>query len=193
MAGERGAALGFALGLHRLEVRVQRSLHVDDEQPVLRKPDQHVGPYRAVLRRAVTLHRKIAVLDHARELDEPTQRNFSPLTAHLGPPQRVHEVTRFGAQLALACRHRLELSLKRSLRLASSLLELLKLRVGSLERVADRPHDVLYRAFAGRELAPGSLVMGTEILAGELEKRLGMLPELLVREPAEAHAQLLFG
>src|SRR5690606_33555647 len=136
---------------------------------------------------------EVAVLDHPGKLDETTERHLAPLSAHFRSAQRVDEIASLGTQLGVTQCHRLELRLKRALRFAPGLLELLQLRIRALERLADRAHDVLDRLFAGRELAFCTLVMRAEIFARELEERLRVLPELLVGEPAEACSQLLLG
>ena len=67
---KRYAPRGIARRFSRFEIGIERRLDVDDELPALGQMDDHVGPNRALGRRRVALCHEIAMLEHARELDE---------------------------------------------------------------------------------------------------------------------------
>ena len=82
------------------EIRVEWRLDVDDEVALFRQANDHVGPDGAGFRRLMALSHEIAVLDHARELDEPAQRDLTPLAPHLG---RRSALTRLRVSALNAC------------------------------------------------------------------------------------------
>ena len=189
-ATRRSASVGR---LGRLEIGVERRLDVDDEIARLGQVNDHVGPNGAVLRRLMALGHEVAVLDHARELDEPAQRDLAPLAANLGPAQRAHEVARLGAQRLLARRERFELLADAAVRLAARLVELLHLALGARERFADRRDEAVDRLLARGQIALRALGVHAQGLARELEKRLGVTLKLPVRELIESRAEPLGG
>ena len=99
LAEERLAAR-LVRRLERPEVRIERRLRVDDDVLAAGQPDDHVGPHPAVVVRGHgELLFEVAVLDHARQLDDALELQFAPAAAHAGPLERVDELAGLRAQV----------------------------------------------------------------------------------------------
>mgnify|MGYP007059387652 CR=1 FL=1 len=125
---------------------------------------------------------EVAVLDHAGELHQAAQRDLSPASAHLGPPQCLDEVLRLLSQHLLVRLHGLELRANASIRLAAGLFQLRNLPLRLLQGIANRLDQVLDRLLAIAEFALGPFVLRAEVLLGQAQERLAVGLQRLVGE-----------
>ena len=77
----------------------------------------------AVLGADMNLFREIAVLQHPRELREPSQRHLAPLPAYFRSAQRVYKRARLLLQRLLSKRNRFERALQTSEAFGALLLD----------------------------------------------------------------------
>ena len=75
------------------------------------------------------------------------------------------------------------------MRLAPRLVELLELAFGARERLAHRPHEMVDRLLARREIGLRALGLYTERFAREFQERFRVPLELSVRRLTEREAQ----
>ncbi len=167
------------------EIGLERHLRVDDDVLPAGKVDHDVGPKAPALvvgRRHLRL--EVAVLDHARELDDALQLDLAPLAAHVRRPQR-------GDQVAGALGQRGDLLLERAVVLAARLLERLRLEVDLLERLLDRLDELLDGELARRQVLARLHLHALELGPRELEERGVVLAQRLAREGLERVCELL--
>ncbi len=93
---------GFGLRLDRLEVGIQRSLHVHDEIARIRHVHDQIRPHHALVGDDTELFGEIAVLAQARQLDHPAQSHLTPAPAHLGATQGGDKIARLALQLNMS-------------------------------------------------------------------------------------------
>ena len=85
-----------------IQVGIQRRFHVNHDLPPIGHVNHEIRPDRALAGILVALCDEVAVLDHSGELDEPPQRDLTPLAPHLGIEDKVsHVSTGGGASLEL--------------------------------------------------------------------------------------------
>ena len=86
-----------------IQISEQRRLGVDDDAAAAGKPHDHIGTHAthialAVFRLRRNLHVEVAVLHHARELDDPLQLHLTPPAAHVRRAERRGELLGLIAQ-----------------------------------------------------------------------------------------------
>ena len=178
-------ALRVVRGLDRREIGIERGLHVDDQFAVVGHAHDHVRADDLAFPDVVDLLLKVAVFDHAGELDEAAQRDFPPASPNLRASQGVDEVLRLFGERGLPELHRLELRFDGAVSLAPGPLQRLYLRVRSLERVAYRLDELFDGLLTLAELAPGAFGLRREVLFGQPQKGLAVGFERRLREIAE--------
>ncbi len=191
VALQMARAGGLVGGVDSAQVGVERCLDVDDDLASGRQVHDHIRPQPAFGSARLRLLEKVAVLDHAGQLDEAPQRQLAPLTAHLGPAQRLHQVARLAVQGALCLHHHLELSAEHALRLAPRLLELRDLLLGPVQRLAQRRHQAFHGALAHLELTLGLHVKPLQGLMSEIEERLTVLLQRFAGKRGESALHVL--
>ena len=68
-----------------VEIRIQRCFYIHDQISAIRHVHNHVGANCSVIGAArVHLFAEVAVIDHARELDDAAQLHFAPLAPDVG-------------------------------------------------------------------------------------------------------------
>ena len=92
--------------LHGRQVRLERRLGVEHDQPAAVQADDEVGAYHAGVGAAAHLFGEVAVVEHAGGLHDATQLVFAPAAADLRGAQGGHQLPRLGAQLAGDVVHR---------------------------------------------------------------------------------------
>ncbi len=190
MALEAELSVRVVGGLDGLEVGVQRRLHVDDEFAMIRHAHDHVGADDLVFAGGVHLLLEIAVLDHARQLDEPSQRDLAPAAADLGTPQGLDEILCLLCQRPLAKLHRLELRPDAAIGFAARPLELVDLFLRGCERLAKWLYKLLDGFLAFTQVTPGPLLLRAEVLLREPQERLAVHTQRLVCQLIESGREL---
>ena len=139
----------------------------------------------------VHLFLEVAVRGHARQLDQAAQCDFAPLAADLRFAERLHEVARLALQRGVRIAHvgevlaqAAEVALPLDLDLAQRLR---RAGQGFLDRLHERFDGVL--AFLERGLRV--LLVPAEVLAGEPQEVVDVLPQLPAGEVVEAPVELL--
>jgi hypothetical protein len=97
--------LCFAFGVIRCldgrQVGIQRGLGIHDDFAFARQAHHHVRTLHAAGGRHRLLRVEITMLHHAGQFGQALQGYFTPLAAHLGASQRLHQVAGFRLQQAL--------------------------------------------------------------------------------------------
>ena len=193
VAPERLAALLLALRLEGGEKGLERRLGVDHEIARVGHVHDEIGTERACLAHHPQLLGEVAVLGEAGELDQAAKRQLAPAAAHLGTAERGGEVARLALQLRLAAGERLDLGAESRKGLAALALEGLHLRLGALERGAQRLHQLLDGELALPERAGSHGLVASQRLAREAQEELAVRAQRLSRERVERGAQPRLG
>ena len=90
---------------------LQRGLGIDHNVLPARQLHYQIGPQTSALAEDGFLLSEIAIRQHACDLDNAPQLNFSPSTANVGGPQSTHQIASFGLQFLLSRDERLHLGL----------------------------------------------------------------------------------
>src|SRR5690348_1059873 len=90
--------------LERLEIGIERRLHIDDEIAGVGHVHDEVGPQRSFLAKEVELFGEVAMLTEPGELHQPPQRELTPTPAYFRTAKRSDEVASLALQLALTAR-----------------------------------------------------------------------------------------
>src|SRR5205807_1482004 len=125
--------------------------------------------------------------------DQAAKRQLAPAAAHLGTAERGGEVTRLALQLRLAAGEGLDLGAESRKGLAALALEGLHLRLGALERGAQRLHQLLDGELALPERAGSHGLVASQRLAREAQEELAVRAQRLSRERVERGAQPRLG
>ena len=156
----------------RFVERVERNFRIDDDRAITRQTHDQVGTNATLFRCDCFLFDEVAVLQHARELDDAAQLNLAPTTANVRHAQRFDEVSRFRLELQVRLRERLHLLAQLRIRADAVLFELADLAVDFFKRLFQRLDQVADRVLASLELAFRVLLKRFEVLFREIEKRL---------------------
>ena len=186
VGAELARARLFVGRLGRVEIRRERHLRVDDDLGSVREVHDQVRPLGYVLVGADRqLLIEVAVLGHARHLDDPAELQLTPSAARLGPAQRRDEVPRLGGELLLGPPQQVDLARDVAVGLLALLLDVVHVLLEADEQVRHGPDRRLHRAVA--------LLAMTAGLLGELADHLfhhvlGLGGEGLM-EPVELHVE----
>ena len=136
---------------------------------------------------------EVAVCRHARELDEPAQRDLAPLAADLWLAERLHEIARLALQRGVGIAHVREVLAQASeIPLPLDLDRAQRLRRAG-QRFLDRLHQCFDGLFAFLERGLCVLLVPTQVLAGEPQEVVDVLAQLPAGEVVEAPVELLHG
>ena len=134
-----GALQLDVVGVDRVEIGADRHLGVDDDALAARQLDDQVGAKQPAFVVALALlGAEVAVVDHARELDDALQLHLAPAAADVRRAERGDEAARLGAEALLPLGDRAQLLADRRDRPQALLLERLRLRLEAAERLLDR-------------------------------------------------------
>ena len=129
------------------------------------------------------LRLEVAVLEHARHLDDAAQLDLAPAPADVRPvAQGADEVARLAAELLLPLGELANLVAQLGVRARARDLELLQLAVDLLERLLDRGDEMLDRLLALLELLGRLLLELLELGLRELQEGLVVRRERVGRE-----------
>ena len=128
---------------------------------------------------------EVAVLDHAGQFGKAFQRQFTPLAAHLGPAQCLHEVAGFVLQQAVGFGQGLEVGGQGTLRLPALVFHAADLRLGLAERLADRSDQILDGLLALAEFVLCADAVLLHVLVGELQELRGAVLQCSAGQRAE--------
>ncbi len=180
---ELGEPLLVVVALERLEVRLAGALRIDDDGLRARQLHDEIGAQAAVVGPDVVLRLEIAVLEHAGHLDDAAELDLAPAAADVRPvAQRTDEVPGLAAQVLLALGEDPDLGREIGVGAGARDLELLELAVDLLERLLQRPDEML-----------DGLLLLPELRGGQLEERFVVVPERGRGERVEPLGQLPLG
>jgi hypothetical protein len=182
-------ALVFRLGLACGEVGLQRCLGIDHHLSTAGQLDHEIGSRPALVAVESHLLAEIAVVEHARELDDATQLELSPASPHVGRLERLAELAGLALELAVGARDELEMSCERLVVAPALGLDALELLVHAREGVAQRSDERIDRRLALGELRAIRALERAETLARQRQEALARAIEGLGRERVEAIAQ----
>ena len=191
MAPQLFRTLLVVRSVERRQVSVERRFDVDDNIAPFGHVHDHVGAHRARLAGLVQLLGEVDVFAHAGEFDDAPQRHFAPLAAHIGPPQRRHEIAGFSRQQILAAGDLFHLQLDARESVDAIPLDRLDLRLGLGEGLANRRNHRFDRGLALPQRLRGTLLLPVEPFARELQKNLVVAPQGIARDLAEHRLQLV--
>src|SRR5262249_49115611 len=150
----------------------------------------HVGSQGAVLARDMHLFLEVAVRRHARELDEPSQRDLAPLAADLRLAQRLDEIAGLALEGTVAFAHVGQV-LAQAAEVALPLdLDLPERFRSAVKRFLDRLDERLDRLFALLERALGSELVPAQVFLGKAQEVLDVLAKLPARQVVETPVEL---
>ena len=161
--------------VHRVEVRGQRHLGVDDDVLAARELDDGVGRQAAFLGADGLLDLEVHAFEEARALEDPAQLDLAPLAADVRGAQRARELAGFGVQDLLCLRQRAQLFGELRLRAGAAAID--------VDRAWRRPWSAI-RAAAGQrvdrllpsvEVHRGGLLELAERCSREAQERLAVL------------------
>lgn len=101
VVAQRIGALGLVRRIHRVQPGRHRGLGVDHDRAPAREEHRQVRAQSRVRCRHLFLEHEVDVLDHLREFADPLQLKLAPLPAHDGTAQRVQQVLRLVAEVAV--------------------------------------------------------------------------------------------
>ena len=151
-------ALFVGIGVvERRQIGLQRRLGVDHDLLLPGQLDQQIRPLLALRIAECLLLDKVAVLQHAGELDHAPQLNLTPATADGRRAQRPRQVGRLGLQLVLRTGQGAQLRRQLGVVAGAFLLDLAQVGIdahqGFANRLDDRVDGPLARVqVAGRAL-----------------------------------------
>ncbi len=193
MSPERLLALLVRGRLEGGEIRVEWRLGVDHQVACIGHVYDQIRTQRAFLADHLQLLGEVAVLAEAGELHQAAQCQLAPTAAHLRAAQRGDQIARLALQLRLAAGERLDLGAQGREGVAALALECLHLRLGALERDAQRLHQVRDGQLAFLECALGDDLVAPERLAREAQEQLAVGAQCLAGEGIERGAQARLG
>src|SRR5262245_41248747 len=184
VAGHRALALVLGRGAHRLEVRGERNLRVDDDRAPTRQVGGHVGALATAFGLDGHLPDVVAVLGHPGQLDHAVQGYLAPPAPYLWRAERVDEVAGLALELLAQTRQPLDLALEAAVRLVARLLQATDPALVALERAPERcqarvdlllplPQPLL------RELQELAVARAERLVAQRLERLLEAHPRLV--------------
>jgi hypothetical protein len=118
------------------QVGLQRYLGIHYYLMTIGQVHDQIGPQPAIVQ-GFLLH-KIAVLDHARQLDHALELDFAPAAAHRRGTQRAHQVPRLLRQLVVRGRQAGDQRVQPAVGLAAFFLDLTDVAVHLLQGIAHR-------------------------------------------------------
>ena len=83
------------IGLHGIEVGIQRGFNINHDLTLIRHANNHVWTQATLIGVDMFLFEEITVLDHAGEFGKSFQGHFTPLPTHLRAAQGRNKITRF--------------------------------------------------------------------------------------------------
>ena len=136
---------------------------------------------------------EVAVIEHARELDDALELQLAPVAAHVRLAQSLHEIAGLAVQRVQAGAERADLLVELGGGRRAIHLDLPQLDVHLLERVDQRLHHLRNRLLPLVEIRDGARLHLAQRGSREAQHRLAVLLERLGRERAERVPQRLFG
>ena len=186
---EERAALHVVGGFHGVEVRGERSLGVDHDGLPSGQVYQHIRSQSAPRVVHRLLFDKIAVLQHASQLDHAPELHLTPLAARLRGPQGAHQRCRFIRELVLRFTHQPQVLVQRGMANCAFLVELLQFFVDALQPFVHRLHQLVDRQPPRVEVCTGHLLVLAQRRLREIEEGLIVGLQRLGRERRERFAQ----
>jgi len=122
----------------RVEKRVQRGLAVDHHFPLAGQADHHVRTKARVFAVDADLLEEVALVAHARQLDEALERELAPLAARVRAPQGRYELIGLSAEHPLHFSERAELLAQHAVRLGAALFDVAEARLVLAEQFVER-------------------------------------------------------
>jgi hypothetical protein len=177
----------------RVHVRVERRLRVDDHLARLGHAHDQIGTQYLLASLNLRLLGEVAVLDHARQLDQTPQRELTPAAAHFRSPQRRRQIARLALQDVLHVHQAFDLAGEHAVRCNPRSFELGGLCFLLHERRADRLDELLDGFFALLERRTGLVLVVAENFARELEEGLAVGIERRTRRALDRRAHLRLG
>ena len=193
MSPERELALLVRRGVEGGEIGVERRLGVDHQVARIGHVHDQIRAQRAFLADHLQLLGEVAVLAEAGKLHQAAQRELAPAAAHLRAAQRGDQIARLALQQRLAAGERLDLGAQGGEGVAALALERLHLRLGALERGAQRLHQLRDGLLALLECALGEDLVAPEGLARQTQEQLAVGAQCLAGERIERGPQARFG
>ena len=133
----------FIVGLNGFEVCLQRSLGVHDDLLAARETNDQVGTEPSIAGSDGRLLQEVAEGEHACHLDNTTQLNLTPASAHVRSAKSLHELSGFRLQLNLCADQGFHLVGERSVGLGAILFQRANLLIDLAERIRDGSNEGL--------------------------------------------------
>jgi len=130
-------------GLHGVQVGREWNLRVDEDELVVAKHHLQIRPHLRVASGGLAgLLEKVAVVEHAGDLDDALELQLTPSAAHLWTTQRGGQGAGFSPQVLARGHHGIDLLAQAGAQLAALLLDLDDPLVELQQALLDRPHQL---------------------------------------------------